>query len=385
MKNATDVYTSPAPANLIPHIAPKTYLPGASHLSDDQLLKLCQRYGEQSRIWKQKFAGLLPEVNRRRLYEKKGFSSVFEFALKLAGMSEKQVCRILNLERNFADKPALHQMLINGDVSPNKLIKIAPIATKENQDDLAQQVKILPCRALETLARDEKNIEGQFRRHENDAGGLVGGNSAGQSRVYPNGQSDEQAGFEHQNGLNEHSEFEYQNGLNKPENSPENAHVSLPLQSGAQYVNSDIELVAALKKEVKEKLVELKRKGIDINVLIMEMIGQRASRIEEEKQKIAGKVSPMLANNAPVRANSTSTRYIPVSVKRVLRLEHGQKCSIPNCNKEAGQIHHSQRYALNSVHDPRYLAPLCEEHHKIAHAADAAWNKKRTGWTQGGG
>lgn len=59
-------------------------------LSDENLYKLCQQYGEQARVWRQKFAGLLPEVHRRKLYEKKGFSSIFEFAAKLAGMSEEK-------------------------------------------------------------------------------------------------------------------------------------------------------------------------------------------------------------------------------------------------------------------------------------------------------
>lgn len=256
----TNSHTTADAPKVISCIAPKTYFSNTKLLSDDQLLKLCQRYGEQTRVWRQKFAGLLPEVNRRKLYEKKGFPSIFEFAVKLAGMSQNQVCRILNLERNFADKPALHQMLINGDVSPNKLIKIAPIATIQNQSELAGQVKILPCRALETLARDEKAIEGQFRRNENDAGGIInyGENITGeQNGVHANGESG----------------GEYQSGLKKPENDPKYAHVSMSGQPGAQSVgyphaqsvgypiNNDIELVAALKNEVKEKLVELKEKA----------------------------------------------------------------------------------------------------------------------------
>jgi hypothetical protein len=400
---------------IISCIAPKTYFSNTKLLSDDQLLKLCQRYGEQTRVWRQKFAGLLPEVNSRKLYEKKGFPSIFEFAVKLAGMSQNQVCRILNLERTFADKPALHQMLINGDVSPNKLIKIAPIATIQNQQELAGQVKILPCRALETLARDEKAIEGQFQRNENDAGGIInyGENIAGaQNGVRANGQPGGESG-------------EYQNGSNKPENDPRFAHVSMYGYPGAQPVgypnsqafayqsagriNNDIELVAALKNEVKEKLVELKRKGIDINDMIMRMISQRNNRIEDEKQMVAQKMAEksqkpvdqkmeeIFAPNTCVDttsacANNTNkesasvqnvrthephapSRYIPVSVKRVIALEHGEKCSIPNCKNPSETIHHSQRFALNSTHDPRYMAPLCAYHHKIAHSADLNWRQ----------
>ncbi len=418
MKNATDAkngtrqtqndsknsaaITQPATLNIFPHIAPKTFIQNTKSLSDEQLLKLCQRYGEQSRVWRQKFAGLLPEVNRRRLYEKKGFSSIFEFALKLAGMSENQVCRILNLERNFSDKPALHQMLINGEVSPNKLIKVAPIATKENQDALAAQVKILPCRALETLARDEKVMEQKFQPQQHDSGGL-----AMEERGLASGGL---VGLENRSGGE--SEKKYQNGSSKPENGGKFDHVSISSPFVVQQVNSDFELVAALKKEVKEKLVELKRKGIDINKLIIEMIRQRDLRIEEEKRAIVeqkeedvqsraedvrktksvqsheevaqprqeaaqGHEAAMQSHQESTQKNEIRSRYIPVKIKRLIRLEHGEKCSIPNCGKPAAQIHHTQRFALNSIHDPRYLAPLCEEHHKIAHAADAAFQIKR--------
>ena len=73
-------------------------------ISDQQLYELCQKYGERARTWRQKFAGLLPEVYRRRLYEKKGFGSIFEFAAKLAGMSqfwELILEQLINLTRNI--------------------------------------------------------------------------------------------------------------------------------------------------------------------------------------------------------------------------------------------------------------------------------------------
>lgn len=66
-------------------------------VTDEQLYRMCQRFGEQAKYWRQRFIGLLPEANRRYLYEKKGFSSIFEFAYKLAGLSEEQVRRALNL------------------------------------------------------------------------------------------------------------------------------------------------------------------------------------------------------------------------------------------------------------------------------------------------
>lgn len=122
-----------------------------SKTSDESLFFLCKKYGEIALKYRNKFAGLLPEVYRRRLYKKKGFTSIFEFAAKLSGMSEEQVRRVLNLEKRFEEMPVLHGLLVNGEVSVSKLSKVASIATVKNQDFLASQVKLLPRTALETL------------------------------------------------------------------------------------------------------------------------------------------------------------------------------------------------------------------------------------------
>ena len=127
-----------------------------AEISDEQLFQMCRRYGSQALFWRQKFIGLLPEVNRRRLYEKKGCSSIFEFAKKLAGLSEEQVRTTLNIEKRFEDKPVLRGLLVTGEVSISKLARIASVATGENQEFWAAQVKLLPKNALETLVRDEK-------------------------------------------------------------------------------------------------------------------------------------------------------------------------------------------------------------------------------------
>ncbi|MBI2634770.1 hypothetical protein HYW82_03840 [Candidatus Peregrinibacteria bacterium] len=135
------------------------------NLSDKDLYFLCKKYGDQALDWRRKFIGLLPEVNKRRLFEKHGFTSIFEFAAKIAGVSKEQVCRALNLEKKFDDKPVLHSMLVEGKISINKLARIASIATVENEKSLAKSAKVLPYRALETLVRDEKIISESVRAH----------------------------------------------------------------------------------------------------------------------------------------------------------------------------------------------------------------------------
>ncbi len=117
------------------------------NLTDEKLLELCAHYGKLALHYRRKFIGLLPEVNRRKLFQKKGFNSIFEFAFKLAGLSEAQVKLAISLDQSFSDKPLLHKALTRGKTSINKLVRIASVATVENQEFLATQVELLPKNA----------------------------------------------------------------------------------------------------------------------------------------------------------------------------------------------------------------------------------------------
>lgn len=257
-------------------------------MTDEKLFSLCKYYGEQARLWRQKFCGLLPEVNQRKLYEKKGFSSIFEFAKKLAGLSEEQVRLTLNLEKRFQKTPKLQELLTSGTVSVNKLARVVSIATPENENFLADQVQMLPQSGLETLARDEKNERKSLRA---------------------------QTSWTAQNDL-------------------------------------------GLSAEVTERLLELKRKGIDINALLQELLDQREQKIAQEKLEIASSLE------------QTESRYIPKQIKDLVSREYGTKCSIPTCHKPSQNLHHTQRFSIAKTHDPHFLAPLCKDHHTLAHCVD---------------
>ena len=277
--------------------------------------------------------GLLPEVYKRKLYERKGFSSVFEFAKKLAGLSEEQVRRVLNLEKKFEETPILKNLLLNGEVSVNKLARVASIATKENEEALAEQVKLLPQTALETLVKDERKIS------ENN---MIAKNRNGL-----------QMGFFEEKSVRAHN-----NASANERSEPERGE-----QPGVKQ-NVELELSA----EVMEKLLELQQKGIDINELILETLKKRELEIAQEKEQMAEEMDKRVDN---------PSRYIPIKTKNLLQKEHGSKCSLKTCQKPAKTIHHTQRFALSQSHDPRYLAPLCKNHHLIAHSIDQKFQQKR--------
>jgi hypothetical protein len=276
------------------------------NISDEKLYEQCREYGEKAKMWRGKFLGLLPEVYRRRLYEKKSFGSIYEFAAKLAGVSKEQVQMVLNLDKRFEDKPVLKEMLITGEVSVNKLARVVSIATKENQEALGEQVKILSNRALETLVRDERNSN--------------------------------------------------ENGLQKGLFGDTSLHVQTSIKE------------LQLSPEIKQKLLELQGKGINLNELLLEFLQKRELEIALEKEQLS---------QEQVNSDKRPSRTIPAKVKRVIKKEHGTKCSIRTCQKPIKIIHHTQRYALSRNHDPHFLAPLCKQHHEIAHSIDQKFQRKR--------
>lgn len=110
---------------------------------------------------------------------------------------------------------------------------------------------------------------------------------------------------------------------------------------------------------------ELNARGINVNELLRDMLKRRREEIARTKEEISENIEV------------TESRYIPVKIKKVLREEYGEKCSIATCKKPSGVIHHTQRFGVSQNHDPKFLAPLCSDHHVIAHSIDYKYQEVR--------
>ncbi len=136
---------------MIPAPTGHTASAGVARLTADQekfhlTFKYC---GTKHREFRNKCIGMLPRILEEKIYEKTGFDSIGKYAGKLAGLSNKQVGLTLSLHKNFTDKPALRKLLETGAIGMGKLARIASIATKDNQEFLANQVMLLSQKALE--------------------------------------------------------------------------------------------------------------------------------------------------------------------------------------------------------------------------------------------
>jgi hypothetical protein len=126
-------------------------------LTDKQLYKLCQEFGANARKWKRKFEALLPEVEKRKLYKKHGFYSIFEFAAKIGGVGRKSVEEILRVSRKIENKPLLKaEMETQGWA---KIRAVSRLVENEDEEKLVEIVKTMPIRVIEETVRLKKRDE----------------------------------------------------------------------------------------------------------------------------------------------------------------------------------------------------------------------------------
>lgn len=119
-------------------------------------------YGRNAREWMRKCALMLPEIERERVWEKKGFESIYVYAGKLAGMSHASVDEALRVLKKIEDKPALMEIAERFGI--NAIRPVAVIATAETAEFWAEKARNMSVRTLETYVHDmrEQGIATNF-------------------------------------------------------------------------------------------------------------------------------------------------------------------------------------------------------------------------------
>ena len=259
-------------------------------MTDKDLYGLCKEYGQKARFWRRRFAGLLPEVERRGLYRRRGCGSIYEFAAKLAGMSKESVNKVLQISRKLQDKPRLLEQLETGAQSWSKLEKVAYVATVQTDGEWAERLGTMSQASVEAFVQ--------------------------------------------------------------------NSRLKTPLERGIQP-EKYAERSGALKKE------ELR---FDLSPELARKFQQIAKRADFESivSKIIQEVEKREAVGKP-QAVSTPSRHIPAAIEKFVRERTSDLCAFPTCTKLGTSLHHTQRWALENVHDPDRLHLLCTAHERLAH------------------
>ncbi len=109
-------------------------------------------YGSQVLKWRRKCELLLPEINRKQIWKEKRYSSIYEYAAKLAGMSRSSVDKALWVMKKIENKPELRKVV--EDKGVNSVVPVANLATKETASFWADKAASMSKNALEAYAKE---------------------------------------------------------------------------------------------------------------------------------------------------------------------------------------------------------------------------------------
>ena len=84
-----------------------------------------------------KLLSLLREIDELKIYEKKGYANIYEYAARIAGLSPGVVTKTLKVEEKVKDLPYLKEKIKTCGI--NKVGIVAGLATKENSSAPARR------------------------------------------------------------------------------------------------------------------------------------------------------------------------------------------------------------------------------------------------------
>lgn len=110
------------------------------------------QYGTNAKEWMRKCALLLPEIDRERIWQQKGFESIYVYAAKLAGMGRDQVNDALRILEKTKDMPAIQKVI---EAKGLNIIKpLVTILTPENEIFWAEKASQMSRHTLETYIKE---------------------------------------------------------------------------------------------------------------------------------------------------------------------------------------------------------------------------------------
>lgn len=347
--------------------------------SDALLYSKCKTYGFNARVWLRKFAGLLPEVNRRQLYKRRGYASLHEFARKLAGMSDYTTDKILCIAAKLEDKPALKEQFVSGEEGWSKIETVVYIATPETDKFWAKKVSSLTKRALVAYVHEIKKHA--FMPHETNGSFMLKFTAGGDANNQINIRQDS---LEMPSGLG-YSTMAFGNLLP--------GDTSLGQFSAAQFARMSFPISPQLERELKlfkQKLEKQRSQTLAWSEVMQELLRGYATKRPGDGTGVGVGVGARVGVGNPIARTKTTTvaicpdcvkkktneaaeigavnRHIPADVKKIVDERYHNWCAYPDCRRPPDIYHHTRRFGLVQNHDPDFIVPLCSSHERLAHA-----------------
>jgi len=306
------------------------------------------QYGQNAKEWTRKCMLLLPKIEKYRIWQTKGFSSIYEYAAKLAGMSRHQVNEGLRILKKLENKPALKQIVAEKGIWAVK--PASSIATKETAEFWAEKCRSMSVRSLECYVKEFRIASGLSEENQNNTASNIQQNIFFENQgrhvaaVNRDLQKNPTEASDNQGLFKNNDKMEPGACTTQSENSTANPPPPLsapPPQTG---------LFLQLSPQTLNQLEKLKGQNT---------WGQLFQTLLTEREKYYELTKPK-----PVKTHS---RPIPAKIKKYVLQKANNTCQFPGCTKSAEILHHTKRFSLTKTHDPDHIAPLCKEHERLCH------------------
>ncbi|MDA1060767.1 MAG: hypothetical protein O3B47_03160 [bacterium] len=313
-------------------------------------------FGGDARKWINECKLLLLKIQRMRIWEKRGFSSLYEYSCKLAGISERLVDDSLWILKGLENKPEL--MKVAKEKSLSAVRQVVSVATEETDEFWAEKVRRMSISELRVYVNEWRLV---FEADSDE----------GDYELFPETKLGNGVSLRNVTRSQQESLVDARTGeLLESQSAPSVVQIN---PAGVQGVPSGLQgdslgsqlktrldlnseprplkviIPLYLKPEIAEELCRLNND--DWNEPINELLKLRREMLERERP-------------VPVK---TKSRYVPALIKRFVLKRANCKCEFPGCAKQYFELHHADRFGVTWLHDPARLFALCSQHHQLAH------------------
>jgi len=276
--------------------------------------------GKEHKLSKNRLLRLIPEINKTGLALKLGFSDIFEYAIKVAGLSHSSVKLALRIGKRLEQMPTLKQSIEK--VGINKVEIVARVATPETEIFWVDKVENMSKNALTLAVKETK--------------------------------------------------YKAKTDITTPFADPEKVKVELSHEAQKSFnrlkkqmkINENCTAIEMMLKKLEELMDESKSK------IVLNQLKNQTYKIQSSKKVIKQTISKTKSTTG--RKKSTNdlgfdVRYIISAIRKEVKKRSQEICEYANCTKIAEHIHHKIPYAISRSNDLSNLIALCKGHHEVMH------------------
>lgn len=122
-----------------------------NHLTDEELISSLKALAKEERVRLTAILRHLTEMDRRRLADKRGYPSLFEYCVKELRFAEGETARRIHASRAAARHPILYRLIDRGLVSVTAVSLLSPHLTYRNHRQLIRSAVGRNTRQIEAL------------------------------------------------------------------------------------------------------------------------------------------------------------------------------------------------------------------------------------------